>query len=146
MIKSIRLRVKKSLVPILHILLIKLILTIIFYSEIITVQRSIQFKNMELLFSSLFLMCEEGVTLLTGPAAKGLEFDYVFIVSLNQGIFPDFRAEKNERSLEEERRNFFVAITRTKKKLFLSYTHKKQTRIGYMNQSPSQFLYEVGLL
>lgn len=88
----------------------------------------------------------EGVTLLTGHAAKGLEYDYVFIVSLNQGVFPDFRAEKNERSLEEERRNFFVAITRTRKKLFLSYTNCRSTKYGYMSQTPSQFLYEIGLL
>ncbi|MEH7223722.1 ATP-dependent helicase [Bacillus sp. JJ1566] len=89
---------------------------------------------------------QEGVTLLTGHAAKGLEFDYVFIVSLNQGIFPDFRAIEKSRTLEEERRNFFVAITRTKSKLFLSYTEFSKTRYGYMNQEPSQFLREIGLI
>ncbi|MYL29881.1 AAA family ATPase [Halobacillus halophilus] len=89
---------------------------------------------------------EEGVTLLTGHAAKGLEFKYVFIVSLNQGIFPDFRSINNLRTLEEERRNFFVAMTRTKKKLYLSYTENMKTRYGYREQQPSQFLGEIGLL
>lgn len=89
---------------------------------------------------------KEGVTLLTGHAAKGLEFDHVFIVSLNQGVFPDFRSTQELRSLEEERRNFFVAITRTKKNLYLSYTEHNKTRFGYRKQEPSQFLREVGLL
>ncbi|UFU00843.1 ATP-dependent helicase [Radiobacillus kanasensis] len=89
---------------------------------------------------------QSGVTLLTGHAAKGLEFDHVFIVSVNQGIFPDFRSIENQRALEEERRNFFVAITRTKKKLYLSYTLNKKTRFGYIQQKPSQFLQEIGLL
>jgi len=89
---------------------------------------------------------QNGVTLLTGHAAKGLEFDYVFIVSLNQGTFPDFRSIEKTRSLEEERRNFFVAITRTKKKLYLSYTKYNKTRYGYREQEPSQFLLEIGLI
>lgn len=88
----------------------------------------------------------EGVTLLTGHAAKGLEFEYVFIASVNQGTFPDFRSIEAQRALEEERRNFFVAITRTKKKLYLSYTDVKKTRYGYRNHDPSQFLFEIGLL
>jgi len=89
---------------------------------------------------------QNGVTLLTGHAAKGLEFDYVFIVSLNQGTFPVFRSIEKTRSLEEERRNFFVAITRTKKKLYLSYTKYNKTRYGYREQEPSQFLLEIGLI
>ncbi|NLJ19449.1 ATP-dependent helicase [Globicatella sulfidifaciens] len=89
---------------------------------------------------------QEGVTLLTGHAAKGLEFDYVFVASVNQGIFPDYRSIDNPRSLEEERRNFFVAITRTKKKLYLSYTIQRKTRFSYRYHEPSQFLFEVGLL
>lgn len=89
---------------------------------------------------------EGGVTLLTGHAAKGLEFDYVFIAAVNQGTFPDFRSVDRLRALEEERRNFFVAITRTKKKLYLSYTKLKKTRFGYREHEPSQFLSEVGLL
>ena len=93
----------------------------------------------------------KGVAILTGHASKGLEFDYVFIISLNQGIWPDYRAIReynsgNRRKLEEERRNCFVAITRTKEKLFISYVNFKYTRSGQQPVQPSQFLYEMGLL
>ncbi len=94
----------------------------------------------------------KGVAILTGHASKGLEFDYVFIISLNQGVWPDYRAirkaEKGDiRELEEERRNCFVAITRTKKKLFISYVDFKSTRSGLQQPvEPSQFLYEMALL
>ena len=94
----------------------------------------------------------KGVALLTGHASKGLEFEYVFLVSLNQGIWPDYRAinkaQRGEvRELEEERRNCFVAVTRTKKKLFISYVKFKMTRAGnFQPVEPSQFLYEMGLL
>ncbi|UOF91460.1 ATP-dependent helicase [Fodinisporobacter ferrooxydans] len=87
-----------------------------------------------------------GVSLLTGHAAKGLEYDYVFLVSLNQGIFPDYRAVKDGRQLEEERRNCFVAITRTKRNLFISYTKLKQTRFGLKTHEPSQFIREMDLI
>ena len=87
----------------------------------------------------------KGVALLTGHAAKGLEFDYVFLISLNQGIFPDYRAKEGSRALEEERRNCFVAITRTKEKLFISYTKFKNTRYGLRQHEASQFLKEMGL-
>lgn len=88
----------------------------------------------------------KGVALLTGHAAKGLEFDYVFLISLNQGIFPDYRAKEGSRALEEERRNCFVAITRTREKLFISYTEVKNTRYGLRQHEPSQFLKEMGLI
>ncbi|MBT3209380.1 MAG: ATP-dependent helicase [Bacteroidetes bacterium] len=86
---------------------------------------------------------EKGIALLTGHAAKGLEFDYVFLVAMNEGIFPDFRAKG--KALEEERRNCYVAITRTKKKLFLSYTNLKNTREGFINHQPSRFIKEMKL-
>jgi len=88
----------------------------------------------------------KGVALLTGHAAKGLEFDYVFLISMNQGIFPDYRAKEGSRALEEERRNCFVAITRTKRTLFTSYTKFKDTRYGLIQHEPSQFLKETGLI
>jgi len=94
----------------------------------------------------------KGVAILTGHASKGLEFDYVFIISLNQGIWPDYRALKKAengklRELEEERRNCFVALTRTKKKLFISFVKYKMTHYGSLQEvEPSQFLYEMGLL
>jgi DNA helicase-2/ATP-dependent DNA helicase PcrA len=62
---------------------------------------------------------------------------------MNEGIFPDFRAKG--KALEEERRNCYVAITRTKKKLFLSYTNLKNTREGFINHQPSRFIKEMKL-
>ncbi len=89
----------------------------------------------------------KGVAVLTGHSSKGLEFDYVFLVSLNQGIFPDYRTIKKRRKLEEERRNCFVAITRTKKKLFISYVEHRTTRAGNLvSIEPSQFLNEMKLI
>jgi len=89
---------------------------------------------------------KKGVALLTGHAAKGLEFEYVFLISMNQGIFPDYRAKEGTRALEEERRNCFVAVTRTKKKLYISFTRIKDTRFGQRPHEPSQFLMEMGLI
>lgn len=62
----------------------------------------------------------KGVKLMTIHAAKGLEFKYVFITGLEQDLFPHSRIKKEES--EEERRLFYVALTRAEKKLFLSYT------------------------
>ena len=89
---------------------------------------------------------DKGVALSTGHAAKGLEFDNVFLISMNQGIFPDYRAKEGSRALEEERRNCFVAITRTKDRLLISYTKFKNTRYGLRQHEPSRFLKEMGLL
>lgn len=89
---------------------------------------------------------KEGVSLLTGHGAKGLEFSNVFIISLNQGIWPDYRSINEQSKLEEERRNLFVSLTRSRKKLTITYTDKKRTRFGIREHEPSSFLYEMGLL
>jgi DNA helicase II / ATP-dependent DNA helicase PcrA len=65
---------------------------------------------------------ENGVKLMTVHAAKGLEFDYVFVTGLEGGLFPMERENKKTEDAEEERRLFYVAITRAKKKLFLTWT------------------------
>lgn len=62
----------------------------------------------------------EGVALLTVHSSKGLEFDVVFIVGMVDGVFPDYRAVKAKQK-DEERRNAFVAVTRSKRLLYLSY-------------------------
>ena len=61
------------------------------------------------------------VTLMTIHAAKGLEFPFVYIVGLEENLFPSMMSGENQDSLEEERRLFYVAITRAKKRLFLSF-------------------------
>jgi len=90
----------------------------------------------------------DGVSLLTVHAAKGLEYDYVFLIALNEGVFPDYRAIKsNARKIEEERRSCYVAVTRTKKKLFLTYTNIRYTIYNTpKSQKPSRFLKEMGLI
>lgn len=89
---------------------------------------------------------KNGVRLMTVHASKGLEFSYVFITGLEDGLFPhDKNNDENvsEEESEEERRLFYVAITRAKKKLFLSYA---QTRTIFGNKDvniPSEFLLEI---
>ncbi len=87
-----------------------------------------------------------GVRLMTVHASKGLEFTYVFVTGLEEGLFPhdkDRDENVNEEEAEEERRLFYVAVTRAKKKLFLSYA---QTRTIFGNRGsniPSEFVLEI---
>lgn len=86
----------------------------------------------------------KAVRLLTVHGAKGLEFDYVWVIGLAESVLPSWqslKADAQPAELEEERRNCFVAITRTKKQLVLS--HAKQYR-GWQRQ-PSRFLAEMNL-
>ena len=68
--------------------------------------------------------------------SKGLEFDIVFIIGLNDGVFPDYRAVRqldmhNDNSqIEEEKHNMFVAITRSKRLCYISYPLKKKYSLG----------------
>lgn len=86
----------------------------------------------------------EGVNLLTVHASKGLEFKEVYIIDLNEGRFPNTKLIQKGGSLEEERRLFYVAVTRAKDRLFLSYANYDNTRKNQM--LPSTFLFEAGLL
>jgi DNA helicase-2/ATP-dependent DNA helicase PcrA len=86
----------------------------------------------------------EGVGLLTVHAAKGLEFDVVFVVGLADGIFPDYRASKSQKAAAEERRNAFVAVTRATRLLYLSFPKTRTMPWGDVWQSkPSPFLEEI---
>lgn len=85
------------------------------------------------------------VTLLTIHAAKGKEFDFVYVVGLAEEILPSFQSiEAGDASsaMEEERRNCFVAITRTRERLVLSYADRYRGR----PKAPSRFLREMGCL
>jgi DNA helicase-2/ATP-dependent DNA helicase PcrA len=86
----------------------------------------------------------EGVRLMTVHAAKGLEFEYVFITGLEQDLFPHSRQEhQNAESKEEERRLFYVALTRAEKKLFLSHATIR-TLFGMRQMTtPSEFLHDI---
>jgi len=84
------------------------------------------------------------VSLMTLHAAKGLEFENVFIVGLEEGLLPHERSRDNDDELEEERRLFFVGMTRAKDNLHISYARHRAFRGQYLRTIPSQFLYEIG--
>lgn len=85
----------------------------------------------------------EKVTLMTVHSAKGLEFTNVFVVGLEENLFPSGMAGDSPRAMEEERRLFYVAITRAEKHCFLSYA-KTRFRYGKMEfGSPSRFLRDI---
>jgi len=83
---------------------------------------------------------------MTLHTAKGLEFENVFIVGVEQGLLPHERsnAEEDEEELEEERRLFFVGITRAKVNLYMSHARYRAIRGQLLRTIPSPFLYELG--
>lgn len=83
------------------------------------------------------------IVLTTVHAAKGLEFDNVFVVGMEEGMFPHSRASFNKEELEEERRLAYVAITRAKKRLFLSFARNRLVFGGRNATYPSRFLAEI---
>ena len=83
------------------------------------------------------------VTLMTIHSAKGLEFPTVFVVGLEEGLFPSQMGTGSPREMEEERRLFYVALTRAERHCFLSYA-KSRYRYGKMEfSSPSRFLRDI---
>ncbi len=86
----------------------------------------------------------ERVALMTLHAAKGLEFEHVFIIGLEHGLLPHERAGNSEEELEEERRLFFVGMTRAKTTLSVSYSRYRAVRGQVLRTIPSQFLQELG--
>ena len=85
------------------------------------------------------------VTLMTMHAAKGLEFPLVFIVGLEDGLFPHARSATDPAELEEERRLCYVAITRAEKYLYVTHAMKRRVYGEEMGSEPSQFLNEMPL-
>lgn len=86
---------------------------------------------------------EEAVQLMTVHAAKGLEFDVVFISGLEQGLFPHENAVMEEGGLEEERRLMYVAITRARKRLYLAHAQTRMLHGQTRYCLPSKFLEEL---
>jgi ATP-dependent DNA helicase pcrA len=87
---------------------------------------------------------ENFVKLMTIHSSKGLEFDYVFIAGMEDGLFPSCSFESSEEEIEEERRLCYVAVTRAKKELYISYASERMTwgQMNY-NRKPSRFIYEM---
>jgi len=83
------------------------------------------------------------VSLMTVHSVKGLEFDYVFIVGLEEGIFPHINSMMEPGELEEERRLCYVAITRAKEKLYIANTRMRTLFGKEQSNPPSRFIYEI---
>lgn len=109
--------------------------TLLDYLESVTLQANLEGENED----------EEKVSVSTVHASKGLEFDYVFVVGTEEGSFPLSRSLDNPDDLEEERRLMYVAITRARKKLYVT---RAKSRFLYGSRSStveSRFISEMGL-
>jgi len=86
---------------------------------------------------------KDAVTLMTLHASKGLEFPVVFIVGMEEGLFPHSRSLLDRNELEEERRLCYVGITRAKEKLFLTYARKRLFQGMTSSNTASRFLMDL---
>ncbi|CAA6799561.1 MAG: ATP-dependent DNA helicase UvrD/PcrA/Rep, epsilon proteobacterial type 1 [uncultured Sulfurovum sp.] len=110
---------------------------------------SAQYKDISRFVNAMVLGGNElsegdGVNLLSIHASKGLEFTEVYVVDLMDGRFPNTKLMSKGGSLDEERRLFYVAVTRAKEKLYLSFA--KHDRVKKLDFKPSPFLYEAKML
>lgn len=87
----------------------------------------------------------DAVKLMTSHTAKGTEFDTVFIVAAEEGMFPHYNAE-TEAQLEEERRLFYVSVTRAKNNLFIYHTTSRISRGKVIKVSPSPYISELQIV
>ncbi len=83
------------------------------------------------------------VQMMTVHAAKGLEFDHVFVAGLEDGVFPSLRAIDTADGIEEERRLMYVALTRARRTLFLSYTRERMVQGSMERMQASRFWKEI---
>lgn len=85
---------------------------------------------------------KRGVALLTLHSAKGLEFDYVFIIGMEEGLLPHSRSVR-EGSIDEERRLCYVGLTRAKEKVYLTCANQRSLYGGVSFNAPSRFIKEI---
>ena len=109
------------------------------------------YENLEEFLADASLMssadessAKNSVTLMTMHAAKGLEFPVVFLVGMEEGLFPSSRCAEDEAGLEEERRLAYVGMTRAMRKLFLTYAASQYSYGSRNYNMPSRFLIELG--
>jgi DNA helicase-2/ATP-dependent DNA helicase PcrA len=100
-----------------------------------------EFLNELSLESDQDKIADEMINVMTIHASKGLEFDYVFVIGMEEGFFP-----LNDSDIEEERRLAYVAFTRARKKLYLSFTQSRFVRGSRSYVQKSRFLTEAGLI
>ncbi len=86
---------------------------------------------------------DDFVSLMTVHSAKGLEFKYVFVVGLEDGLFPSAMSTDSAQALEEERRLFYVAITRAEKKVWLTFSSSRNRWGQQVSLPPSRFIREI---
>ena len=81
------------------------------------------------------------IQIITGHQSKGTEFDVVFFIGLEDDVLPDYRAHKNDEKLAEERRIFYVGLTRARKAAYLSSVANRPMRGGWVKTArPSRFI------
>ena len=107
------------------------------------------FKNAlslgELVVNGTTADTSEVLTLSTVHTMKGLEKDIVFLMGMSEGVFPDYRASTDQQKLEEEKNNAFVAVTRSKRWIFITHPQERTTFHGVRQpQKQSRFLTEMG--
>lgn len=105
------------------------------YLETISLMSAIDENNKEEDYNKISLM--------TVHSAKGLEFKHVFVIGLEENLFPSVNSSSNESEIEEERRLMYVAITRAKESVTLSYAHTRFRWGNHVNYPPSRFLREI---
>jgi DNA helicase-2/ATP-dependent DNA helicase PcrA len=105
----------------------------------------VSFRNYISLGKTQDISDEKGVALLTAHMSKGLQFEVVYVLGLNDGTFPDYRAiNSGEKEMEQERNNMFVAVTRAKRICYLTYPNYKKMPWGDVKlQKKSRFLNDL---
>ena len=103
-------------------------------------------EHVSLVMENIAITTDQTITLMTMHAAKGLEFDYIFLAGWEDGVFPNQRSieELGKKGLEEERRLAYVALTRARKKVSITYVN--QNRYSYASHDfnkPSRFITEL---
>ncbi len=83
------------------------------------------------------------VSLMTVHSSKGLEFEHVYIIGMEENLFPSTGMGSAENEIEEERRLFYVALTRARKSVKLSFAHSRMKYGSHVNNQPSRFLKEI---
>ena len=114
-------------------------------------QDALQIKTLDLFLQQVLLLTDEEndkedpnkVSLMTIHAAKGLEFPYVYVVGMEENLFPSALSISNRQELEEERRLFYVAVTRAEKMLTLSYANTRYQYGSASFQELSRFVDEI---